>query len=44
MSIEELPELENSAGFCGSGEAVTGPFCGIVAIAIWAAAVVWEAS
>lgn len=43
MTIIELPELDDCAGFCGSGEAVTGAFCGVVALAIWAAAVVWEA-
>lgn len=38
---QELPELTNSAGICGTGDCVGGPLCGAVAIGIFMAAQIW---
>lgn len=35
---KELPKLSSGAGICGSGDAVTGPLCIAVAVALYLAA------
>lgn len=40
----ELPEIPGAAAICGSGESVTGPLCAAVAVTLYLAAQIWEAT